>query len=316
MDFAVIGVDLGGTNVRAAVVNRDGEVLAKHKEATRASEGRERVLSRLVEIIRDLEGQARTREYTVAGLGVGAPGVIEAGKGIVVKSPNLPDWNNFALRSALESAVRVPVVLENDANAAALGEQWRGAGRGASSMILLTLGTGVGGGIVLDGKIWRGADGMAGEIGHMTLFPGGRQCTCGNRGCLEMYASARGIIQTYREAGAAGTSHAGGVLTSESIYSAAREGDRRAAAVMRDTGRFLGIGVASLVNIFNPERIVIGGGVRDAWPLFIDTARDEVLQRAFETPAKRAAIVPAELGDDAGMVGASALAFGVVAGAA
>jgi glucokinase len=315
VDFAVIGVDLGGTNVRAAVVNRDGEVLARHKEATRASEGRERVLSRLVEIIRDLELQARNKQYEVAGLGVGAPGVIEAGKGIVVKSPNLPDWNNFALRSALEAAVGLPVVLENDANAAALGEQWRGAGRGTSSMILLTLGTGVGGGIVLDGRIWRGADGMAGEIGHMTLFPGGRQCTCGNRGCLEMYASARGIVQTYREAGASGKSHPEDVLTSESIYSAAREGDRRAAAVMRDTGRFLGIGVASLINIFNPERIVIGGGVRDAWQLFIDAARDEVHQRAFEAPAKRAAIVPAELGDDAGMVGAAALAFGVVSGA-
>ncbi len=316
MNSAVIGVDLGGTNVRAAVVNRDGEVLTKHKEATRASEGRERVLSRLVEIIRDLEVQARKSEYTVAGLGVGAPGVIEAGKGIVVKSPNLPDWNNFALKSALEAAVRVPVVLENDANAAALGEQWRGAGRGTSSMILLTLGTGVGGGIVLEGKIWRGADGMAGEIGHMTLFPGGRQCTCGNRGCLEMYASARGIIQTFHEAGASGTSRLEGVVTSESIYSAAREGDRLAAAVMQDTGRFLGIGVASLVNIFNPERIVIGGGVKEAWQLFIGAARDEVLLRAFEVPAKRAAIVPAELGDDAGMVGAAALAFGVVAGAA
>ncbi len=316
MNSAVIGVDLGGTNVRAAVVNRDGEVLTKHKEATRASEGRERVLSRLVEIIRDLEVQARKSEYTVAGLGVGAPGVIEAGKGIVVKSPNLPDWNNFALKSALEAAVRVPVVLENDANAAALGEQWRGAGRGTSSMILLTLGTGVGGGIVLEGKIWRGADGMAGEIGHMTLFPGGRQCTCGNRGCLEMYASARGIIQTFREVGASGTSRLEGVVTSESIYSAAREGDRLAAAVMQDTGRFLGIGVASLVNIFNPERIVIGGGVKDAWQLFIGASRDEVLLRAFEVPAKRAAIVPAELGDDAGMVGAAALAFGVVAGAA
>ena len=171
---------------------------------------------------------------------------------------------------------------------AALGEQWRGAGRNIKSMILLTLGTGVGGGIILDNKIWHGADGMAGEIGHMTLLPEGRACSCGNAGCLEMYASARGIIQSYREclADSGSISAADDAMTAADVYEAARKGNLTAVRVMKDMGKMLGIGIANLINIFNPERVVIGGGVKDAWPLFINSARDEIMRRAFEVPAR------------------------------
>jgi len=312
VDRTVIGVDLGGTNLRTAVVASDGEILDKHKEATKAVDGWMKVVARLIDNIkRQLEIGAQKGAKVVA-VGVGAPGVILVDKGIVVKSPNFPDWNNLPLKNELEKALSIPVFIENDANAAALGEKWRGAGRDIRSMIHLTLGTGVGGGIILDNKIWHGADGMAGEIGHMTLIPDGRQCTCGNTGCLEMYASARGIVQSFREELERQKLSAAGDLkevTSEKVYQAAREGDAVARRVMKDMGRMLGIGIASLINIFNPERVVIGGGVKDAWPLFIGATHEEIMKRAFQVPAERTEIVPSSLGDDAGMVGAAAVAL-------
>jgi glucokinase len=310
----VIGVDLGGTNLRVALLNSDGVILDKRKEATQASLGWKNVVERLVGAISRQRKIAVQLGLDVTTVGVGAPGVIRMEKGVVVKSPNFPDWNNLPLREHLEKALHLPVVIENDANAAALGEQWRGAGRGISSMILLTLGTGVGGGIVLNDKVWHGADGMAGEIGHMTLIPDGRSCTCGNTGCLEMYASARGIVQSYCEelGNTASVSETHPVLkevTSEKVYQAAREGDAIAERVMKDMGRMLGIGIANLINIFNPQMIVIGGGVKDAWPLFIGATHEEVMKRAFQVPAERTEIVPSLLGDDAGMVGAAAAAL-------
>jgi glucokinase len=307
----VIGVDLGGTNLRTALLSSEGHILDKRKEETRASDGWHKVVGRLVENIQRQREFAVQQGLDVSAVGVGAPGVIQVDKGIVVKSPNFPDWNNLPLKSELEHQLKIPVFIENDANAAALGEQWRGAGNGIKSMILLTLGTGVGGGIILDNQIWRGADGMAGEIGHMTLIPDGRKCGCGNNGCLEMYASARGIVQSYSEelvnAGAADS--AAKSLTSIQIYQAAREGNPSARRAMKFMGSMLGIGIANLINIFNPEMIVIGGGVKDAWELFIPSAHEEIMRRAFQIPAERTQVLPSQLGDDAGMVGAAAAAL-------
>jgi len=310
VDRAVIGVDLGGTNLRTALVSPDGEILDKHKEATQAADGWMKVVARLIDNIKRQKEKGAQNGMEVSSVGVGAPGVILVNKGIVVKSPNFPDWNNLPLKSELEKALNIPVFIENDANAAALGEKWRGAGRDVASMILLTLGTGVGGGIILDNKVWHGADGMAGEIGHMTLIPDGRSCTCGNNGCLEMYASARGIVRSYREElEKRNLSATAKDITSEKVYQAAREGDAVARGVMKDMGRMLGIGIASLINIFNPERVVIGGGVKDAWSLFIGATHEEIMKRAFQVPAERTEIVPSSLGDDAGMVGAAAVAL-------
>ncbi len=312
MDRTVIGVDLGGTNLRTALVDHNGEILDKHKEATRAADGWKKIVERLIDNIKRQRGIGVEKGVHVSAVGVGAPGVILVDKGIVVKSPNFPDWNNLPLKAELEKALNIPVFIENDANAAALGEVWRGEGKDSKSMILLTLGTGVGGGIVLGSKIWHGADGMAGEIGHMTLIPDGRQCTCGNTGCLEMYVSARGIVQSYRDElekqkqpGASALKE----ITSEKVYQDAREGDAAARQVMKEMGRMLGIGIASLINIFNPEMVVIGGGVKDAWPLFIGATHEEVMKRAFQVPAERTLIVPSSLGDNAGMIGAAAVAL-------
>jgi glucokinase len=305
----LIGVDLGGTNLRTALLGRDGVILEKYKEASRASEGHEKVLLRLIENIKRQRDIGMRQGHEVAAVGVGAPGVININQGVVVKSPNFPDWNNLPLKAELEKALHLPVFIENDANAAALGEQWLGAGKDIGSMILLTLGTGVGGGIVLDGRIWHGADGMAGEIGHMTIFPEGRQCGCGNTGCLEMYASARGVLMNYRDALALRKESIPADITSQQVYEAAREGDEAAIHAMQATGRYLGIGIANLINIFNPEMVVIGGGVKDAWDLFFNDTHTEVLKRAFAVPGHRARIVPSQLGDDAGMVGAAAVAL-------
>lgn len=309
MGRVVIAVDLGGTNLRTSMLSTEGEIFHRRKEATAAADGRSKVLARLIAGIAEQRETALQRGHEVTAVGVGAPGVIHAETGVVVASPNFPDWNNLPLKANLERELKLPVFIENDANAAALGEHWRGAGRGVRSMIFLTLGTGVGGGIVLDDAIWHGADGMAGEVGHMTIIPEGRRCGCGNRGCLEMYASSRGIVTTYREAlrGEGREDREG--LTSAEVYEAARGGEERALRVMREMGGFLGIGIANLINIFNPEMIVIGGGVKDAWPLFIEAAHAEVRQRAFQYPAERTKIVPSTLGDDAGMFGAAAVAL-------
>lgn len=309
MGRVVIGVDLGGTNLRTALLSSEGDILGKSKEATYASDGWKKVVQRLIQNIQRQQEIAVQQGLSITAVGVGAPGVIQVDKGIVVKSPNFPDWNNLPLKDELENVLSLPVTIENDANAAALGEQWRGAGRGIGSMILLTLGTGVGGGIVLNRQIWHGADGMAGEVGHMTIIPDGRQCGCGNTGCLEMYASARGIVQSYREAGGVSETGNQSEITSAQVYQAASSGNVRAVEVMQDMGRILGIGIANLINIFNPEMVVIGGGVKDAWPLFIDSTRAEIRKRAFEVPAARTEIVPSKLGDDAGMVGAAAAAL-------
>jgi glucokinase len=306
VDQLVIGVDLGGTNMRTALVTPAGDICEKQKEETRASEGHRKVIEKLTGSIDRLIGIAKGQGQAVAAVGVGAPGVIHGATGVVIKSPNFPDWNDLPLKAMLEAALKIPVVIENDANAAALGEQWKGAAKGIGSMILLTLGTGVGGGIVLDGRIWHGADGMAGELGHMTIIPDGRACGCGNTGCLEMYASSRGIIMAFgSERGSPGP----GDVSSEQVYRAAREGDAAAIRAMQSMGRSLGIGIANLINIFNPEMVVIGGGVKDAWDLFIEATRAEVRKRAFAYPAERTRIVPSLLGDDAGMVGAAAAAF-------
>jgi glucokinase len=304
----VIGVDLGGTNTRTALVGCNGDVFDKQKEATRAAEGHVKIIAKLIDRIKQQRKNAEREKREIVAVGVGAPGVIHAQTGVVIKSPNFPDWNNLPLKRTLEAELKVPVFIENDANAAAFGEQWRGAAKDIGSLIFLTLGTGVGGGIILDGTIWHGADGMAGEVGHMTIVPDGRPCSCGNTGCLEMYASSRGIIMNYQEA-----SHSEGrdraTITSAQIYQAARDGDPAALRAVKEMGRSLGIGIANLINIFNPEMVVIGGGVKDAWDLFIDATRNEIKKRAFEYPAARTRIVPSVLGDDAGMVGAAALAF-------
>jgi glucokinase len=232
---------------------------------------------------------------------------------VVVKAPNVSCLDGFDLRTALTEASNRPTILENDANAAAVGEMWRGAARCHRAIVCVTLGTGVGGGIILDGKLWRGVDNSAAEIGHMCVDPfGGVACTCGSRGCLEVFASATAIVRMTREARPrhpASILRAIDDLTAEKIFRAGVQGDELALEVFRRMGVYLGIGLANLINILNPEMIVIGGGVVNGWRLFEKYMRQEVFERAFPLLASRVKITRAECGDDAGLLGAARLAF-------
>jgi glucokinase len=312
MEDVVIGMDLGGTNLRVAAVSSAGETVALHRAETGAREGPDAVISRIIGALGAVRDEVAASGATVRGIGLGAPGIISTRTGTVVSSPNLPGWRDVPLRDAVGGALGLPVLLENDANAAAYGEAWVGAGRGCGAMILVTLGTGVGGGLVLGGQLWRGVDGMAGEIGHMTVEPGGRSCHCGNAGCLEAYASATAIVDRYCSLSGAPE----GTVTAASVHALAREGDANAREAFRDAGRALGLAFASLVNLLNPDLIVIGGGVLPAWEVFMPVVEHDLRRRAFAAPVARVRLAPAALGDLAGVTGAAGLLWRQLSGSA
>jgi len=307
-----VGVDIGGTNLRFGLVDESGKILARKRLLTKGQEGPEKVLGRIRDGIAALIKTASESGHKVAGIGAGVPGIISHKDGVVRFSPNLPGWKDVALKSYIQREFGLPVVVENDANAYALGEAWQGAGRGARSLVCITLGTGVGGGIILGGKVWRGADGMAGEVGHITVNPAGPKCGCGNTGCLERYSSATAIVEMTMNALLKGKASSlanfkPGTLTSEAVDKAARSGDRLAVRVYKDAGKYLGIAIADLINLLNVEKVVIGGGMAGAWELFIGSLEAEVARRAFAIPAGRCGILPGTLGDDAGILGAAGL---------
>ncbi|HEX8847168.1 MAG TPA: ROK family glucokinase [Pyrinomonadaceae bacterium] len=309
----VIAADLGGTNLRAATVDRAGRIHERTKQHTPKAEKASEIVRVIVAAARECERRSEERGGRIRAVSVVVPGTVRVEEGVVTKAPNVPSLNGFRLAAALESELQWPAVLENDANAAAVGEMWQGVGRGHKSIIMITLGTGVGGGIILDGKLWRGIDGSAGELGHIGVEPfGGVACTCGSRGCLEVYASATAIVRMTREAQPRypkSPLHQSEDLTAKQVYESGLNGDELAVEVFRRMGIYLGVGLASLINIFNPEMIVIGGGVADGWDLFISHVREQITERAFQVPARRALVVRAECGDDAGILGAAQIAF-------
>jgi glucokinase len=308
----ILAADLGGTHLRAAVVGRDGTIHYRLKQPTPQAEKPDWIVHALVEAAHEGERQTAGRGQ-ISAVSIAVPGTVNFEDGVVVKAPNVPCLDGFRLAAALESELEWPAILENDANAAAIGEMWQGAGRGYSHIVCVTLGTGVGGGIILDGKLWRGVDGSAAEIGHLGVDPfGGVPCACGSRGCLEVYASATAIVRMTREARPRypdSILHTSEDLTSETVYQAGLQGDELALEVFRRMGVYLGIGIASLVNLLNPEIIVIGGGLSNGWELFEQHMRQQVIERAFPIPACSVKITRAECGDDAGFLGAARLAF-------
>lgn len=309
----VIAADLGGTNLRAATIDRQGQVHERTKQHTPKAEKASEIVRAIVAAARECESRSVDRGAKVRAVSVVVPGTVQVENGVVMKAPNVPCLDGFRLAAALQSELEWPAVLENDANAAAVGEMWKGAGRGRKTILMVTLGTGVGGGIILDGKLWRGIDGSAGEIGHIGVEPfGGVACTCGSRGCLEVYASATAIVRMTREARPRYPNsplHMSEELTAAGVYKSGLDGDELALEVFRRMGIYLGVGLASLINVFNPEMIVIGGGAADGWDLFIPHVKEQVTERAFPIPARRAEIVRAERGDDAGILGAAYIAF-------
>jgi glucokinase len=296
-----IGIDLGGTNLRAASIDRSGKMIRKIAGSTDLSAGREAVVADMVAAINDL--RAERGDDTLAGVGVGTPGFIIMEKGVITGSPNMPGFDNFPIRDEIERQLGAPVVLENDANAAALGEKWMGAGRDYEDLVLLTLGTGVGGGIISGGKVLHGFVGMAGELGHTTVSPTGNPCGCGNQGCLEKHASATAVVAMARMMGL------GDHLTSEAVYKLAAGGDEKAKAVFTAMGQALGTALATLVNIFNFPLYLLSGGMLPAWDLFAPPMMEEVRRRSFvfrNTPTR---IDKATLGNEAGLYGAAYLPY-------
>ena len=311
----VLGIDIGGTNLVVGAVAEDGSALqALRSETTRPEEGSDAVLRRLGAMGRAVMDETRTLVpgATFAGAGVGAPGPLDTKRGVVLLTPNL-GWVNLPLRQLVQDALGVPAAIDNDANCAVLGECWMGAARGAKDVIGITIGTGIGGGIVVNGRLYHGASDCAGEIGHTTVEVNGRRCKCGNYGCLEAYASGPAIARRAVEAIEAGQpsklpDYVDGALekiTAQTVYQAAHDGDELAEEVVGDTAKFLGAGIANMINIFNPEIVVVFGGVTYAGEHLFGPLRREVAKRAFKPAVAVCRIVPAELIGTAGVYGAA-----------
>ena len=311
-DFA-IGVDLGGTNLRAAAITHDGTVLEDFQVPTDAAAGRDKVASNIMAGIRQVRTGHEGAE--LLGVGIGVPGLIRLDEGVIVASPNLPGWEDFPLRDKLEGELGCPVILENDANAAALGEVWLGAGRDVDDLVLLTLGTGIGGGVISGGKVLHGQDGMAGELGHITVEShGGALCGCGNYGCLEAHASATAVRRMAEEVIAAGKSPAlaelaesHGKISARLVDAAAQDGDAEAVRIYERMGEALGRGLANLVNIFNSPLYLLAGGVLAGWDRFAPAMFEEVRKRSYTYRQTNTRIEKAQLGNKAGLYGAAYL---------
>ncbi|HET9941896.1 MAG TPA: ROK family protein [Terriglobia bacterium] len=292
-----IGIDIGGTNIKAARIDALGAVVESTKAPTPAND-----LSDLITAIQHLVSSLQAHG-AVAAVGVGIPGLRNVGTGVIQTSPHIPCIRNVNLEEKLQQRLGIPVITENDANAGAYGE-WRcGAGKGLQHLAYITLGTGLGCGLILSEDLFRGASGYAGELGHTVLEPGGRLCDCGATGCIETRVSGPGIVQTAREHGVAGD-----ISSAGAIHDAALQGNAEARAVFEETGRYLGMVCANLINLLNPQAIVVGGGVMASGDLLLGAAREEVRRRAFPASAQDCPIVQSLLWPDAGTIGAAMLA--------
>jgi glucokinase len=321
MQALAMGVDLGGTNLRIAAVDDNGNQLESlHTEAL-LGRGRDLVIEEIVETVSALKEKYAATHQT-RGLGLGVPGIIDLEDGSIHSAGNLPGWSHHPLRRDMESRLRLPVILENDANCAALGEKWCGAGKKFDDLCMITLGTGVGGGFVVNGKPWHGVTGMAGEIGHMTVVPDGVPCGCGSHGCLEQYASATAIRRMAIEAIAQGRSPALAMLqaadpqfSARRVFESAQLGDAAAQQIFETAGRALGIALANLINVLNLPLYVIGGGVANAWELLRPAMLAELSDRSIvfrageplQSQHRGTIIARTQLGEDAGVLGAARL---------
>lgn len=310
MEKLYLAADLGGTNLRMAAVSRSGEILFRDKVSTPSGKGKDAVVGTILSVVRNISEQIGGK-YELAAFGAAVPAVVSSRDGLILRSPNLSELNGIPFSELFSEKLGMPVVLENDANSAAIGESWKGASIGVRNSIQVTLGTGVGGGIIIDGRVLRGIDGTAGEIGHIAVVPNGYPCGCGSVGCVEQYASATAIVRLAKELMLEypeSPLHSLIEMTPLDVYEAGVRGDRLSIEVFRLVGQYLGIALGGLVNVLNPEAIVIGGGASSGWDLFIEHLRAEIDRRAFQHPAERVRLLRSTLGDDAGILGAAYLA--------
>ncbi len=311
-----IGIDLGGTNIKGGVCDRQGRLLVRRSIETQAEQGSQHVLGRIAGLVDELLQEADLTCQQVAAVGVGAPGPMSRQEGVIHQAPNLPGFVHFPMRDRLAELIGLPVVLENDANAAAFGEFTAGAGRQVRDMVMLTLGTGIGGGVVLDGRLWRGRFDNAGEVGHTIIVPDGRPCPCGQRGCLERYASANAVAERLAEAVQAGGDSllsprvaAGRPFDARDVIAAMAAGDRLAARIWDETCYYLALGVVNLQHVLNPELVVLAGGLINAGRQLLDRVQEHFDRQSWKIAPDAPRIALATLGTDAGTIGAAALAF-------
>jgi glucokinase len=312
-----IGIDLGGSNISAALLTPAGKVLHFLKTETLAQQGYKRVVQRMIDLALQLQQEAKQDSRLVKAVGVGVPGVLAIKAGMVLYSPNLPGWKNIPLLKMLKVGLKKPVLMDNDANVAALGERIFGAGKGCDHVVVYTLGTGVGGGIIIDGNIFHGFKDGAGELGHTTILPDGPVCACGNRGCLEALVSGTAIARFGREILASGKitlmrdlcGNKPEALSAKTVFEAAKRKDPVALELVNQTGVYLGIAVANIINLLNPELIIISGGVSIAGETLLRIVRAEVKRRALKVLFQNVKIVKAELEDKAGVFGAAGIAI-------
>ncbi len=316
-ELPVLAVDLGGTKIITAIISNKGQMIAREYCLTLADEGPQSVINRIVSAIDYLLGLRNVESSKLGSISIAAAGAIDLDKGVITSSPNLPGWYNIPLRDIVREKHGVNTFLINDASAAAIGEHHFGIGKGVNNLILLTVGTGIGGGIIINGKLYTGLCGSAGEIGHMTIDVNGPKCNCGNIGCLETLASGTAVAkEAIRRISQGEKSSLTDIvegeienITAEEVSLAAQGGDSLALEVISEAATYLGVGMVNLVNIFNPEMIVIGGGMAKMGDLLLNPARQVVRERAFSLSAQAVRIVPAQLGDDAGVLGAAIFAL-------
>lgn len=316
-DDYVVGVDMGGTKILAAVINGKGEIVQQTKTATKPKKGPDGVIKRIERCIREAIDGAELEPSQIRAIGIGSPGPLDPETGVIIFAPNL-GWSNVPLKAKLETIFGIPTFVDNDVNVGTLGEYAFGAGQGVKNLVGIFVGTGIGGGIILDGKLFHGINKTAGEIGHMIVDANGPRCGCGNFGCLEAVASRTAITKALQKAILKKGQKSrllklnGGKLDqirSQAIAKAVKRGDKPTVKVMQRAGKYLGISVASIVHFLNPEMIVFGGGVIEAMRnSLLDPIRQTAAEYALPTTMDGVQIVKAALGDNAGVIGASVLA--------
>ena len=309
-----IGVDIGGTNIKIALVDFDGKIIYSNTVPTRAEMGYEAGVNNIKQAIKELMQETDENAKSIEAIGFGLPGQIDYKEGIVKNLPNIPGWVNIPLAKIIEDEFSIPTRLDNDVRCAALGELNFGAGKGCENLICITVGTGIGSGIVLNGKLVRGASNAAGEIGHIKMdMTGGPLCGCGDYGCFEAYASGPAIVTMAKEYISGGKSAkykemaTDGIITPYIVAQAALQGDAVSIQIFKQMGKIIGTGLSSVINLLNPEKIIIGGGVADAGEILLDPIRKTILDRAMPIQASAVQIVPAQLANTAGVIGASLL---------
>ena len=311
----MVGVDLGGTKIAVAVVDRKCKIIKRVTVPTPARKGPTAVIKTMVEAIKNVIEEAGVGRRKIVGIGIGSPGPLNPSTGVVRSAPNLYGWKNVPLKAAIEKELGIATFVENDCNAAALGEKLFGAGKGVNDFIYITVGTGIGGGLIINGELYHGESGAAGEVGHVVIDVNGPRCNCGNYGCLEAMASGPAIARMATEAIKKGrktliSEAVGGDLkriTAEVVIDAASKGDELALEILDKAGTYLGIGMAGMINVINPEMVILGGGVMKAGDLLLKPIKRTVKKYAFPAHVEAVEIVPAALGDDAGVIGAAAV---------